>query len=570
MDTPKTKTKNPLHDLRNLVFLIWKHLRLPNPTPLQYAICNSLQYGDKRMVLQAFRGAGKSYLTSAFVIQQLLINPNSNILVVSASKNRADAFTTFTLRLLEEIPELAPLRPRPNQRNSRSEFDVGPANASQSASVRSAGITGQITGYRADIIIADDVEVQKNSLTQDMRDKLSEAIKEFDSILKPLASARIIFLGTPQTEYSIYKTLEERGYSIVKYPARVPETTNNNLTNLFIQTLVREGAKPGASLDPVRFDESDFLERELSIGKSTFALQFLLDTTLSDQNKFPLRLSDLIVCDADTDVAPEKIYWSNDARFQLEKDCPSVGLRGDRFYSYESVDGQKLPYQASVMSVDPSGRGADATGYAVCKTLNGYVWLLDAGGLAGGYETSTLEQLAQTAKRFGVQTVVVESNFGDGMFPRLFEPVLRKAGVKARIEEVRSVIQKEKRIIDTLEPLLNRHKLVVDKSLLKRDFQNYVLGDDNDKLSHSLFFQLTRLTRDKGSLQHDDTIDALSIAVQAMNSFYSIDPDKASSDRAWFKFEREFLANQAFGNNQSNNHTKNSYFGEPSKFWATL
>ena len=37
----------------------------------------------------------------------------------------------------------------------------------------------------ADEIIADDVEVPNNSFTQPMRDKLSEAVKEFEAILKP-------------------------------------------------------------------------------------------------------------------------------------------------------------------------------------------------------------------------------------------------------------------------------------------------------------------------------------------------------------------------------------------------
>jgi len=564
MSNQQKNTKNPLHDLRNLVFLIWRHLRLPNPTPLQYAICNSLQYGEKRMVLQAFRGAGKSYLTSAFVIQQLLINPNSNILVVSASKNRADAFTTFTLRLLNEIPELMALRPRLNQRSSRSEFDVGPANASQSASVRSAGITGQITGYRADIIIADDVEVQKNSLTQDMRDKLSEAIKEFDSILKPVGTARVIFLGTPQTEYSIYRTLEERGYTIVKYPARIPPTVGN-LNNLFVEGLLQNGGKPGDSLDPMRFNEAEFVEREMSLGKSTFALQFLLDTSLSDENKFPLKLSDLIVYDASTEVAPEKIFWSNDPRYQLEHDLPSVGLKGDRFYSYESTEGQKLPYTASVMAIDPSGRGADATGYAVCKTLNGFAWLLDAGSLSGGYENETLEKLARIAEKYSVTKIVIESNFGDGMFSRIFEPVLRKHNVKARLEEARNFTQKEKRIIDTLEPLLNRHKLVVDKSLIKKDLASYILGDDNQQTSYSLFFQLSRITRDRGCLHHDDVLDALAMAIQSLNEFYAIDADKASKDRAWREFEKDFLKHQAFGNHTKSNQT---CFGDSSKFGA--
>jgi len=72
------------------------------------------------------------------------------------------------------------------------------------------------------------------------------------------------------------------------------------------------------------------------------------------------------------------------------------------------------------------------------------------------------------------------------------------------IEEVRHNIQKEKRIIDTLEPIMNSHRLVVDDLIIKEDFK---LEPD-----HQLFRQMTRITRDKGALRHDDQIDALAIA----------------------------------------------------------
>ena len=65
-----------------------------------------VQSGPKRSIIQAFRGVGKSYITSAFVCHQLLLNPELKFLVVSASKARADDFSTFTLRLIAEIPIL--------------------------------------------------------------------------------------------------------------------------------------------------------------------------------------------------------------------------------------------------------------------------------------------------------------------------------------------------------------------------------------------------------------------------------------------------------------------------------
>ena len=54
-----------------------------------------------------------------------------------------------------------------------------------------------ITGSRSDLVVADDCESSGNTQTQLMREKLSEAIKEFEAVIKP-DNSRIVFLGTPQ------------------------------------------------------------------------------------------------------------------------------------------------------------------------------------------------------------------------------------------------------------------------------------------------------------------------------------------------------------------------------------
>jgi hypothetical protein len=215
-----TEQHPALKDFRVFMFMVWKHLGLPEPTESQYDIAHYLQHGPRRGVIEAFRGVGKSWITSAFVCWLLLRNPQLKILVVSASKERADAFSIFVKRLISEIPMLQHLAPQAGQRDSVIAFDVGPATPDHSPSVKSVGITGQITGSRADVLIADDVEVPNNSSTQMMRDKLSEAVKEFDAILKP--GGRIIYLGTPQTEMSLYNQLPERGYEIRIWPALYP------------------------------------------------------------------------------------------------------------------------------------------------------------------------------------------------------------------------------------------------------------------------------------------------------------------------------------------------------------
>jgi len=199
-----------LHDLRNFVYVVWEHLGLPEPTEAQYDICNYLNNLPRRAIIEAFRGIGKSYLSAAYVVHQLMLDPEMKIMVVSASKARADDFSTFTQRLIMELPMCQYLIPDSSKRWSKIAFDVAPSGASGSASVKSVGITGQLTGSRADIILADDIEVPSNSLTQGMRDKLGESIKEFEAVLKP--NGKILYLGTPQCEMSVYNTLMDRGY----------------------------------------------------------------------------------------------------------------------------------------------------------------------------------------------------------------------------------------------------------------------------------------------------------------------------------------------------------------------
>lgn len=527
----KLPDNHPLQDFRNFLYVVWEFLwkagaitaPRPDPTAVQYDIAHYLQHGPRRKVIEAFRGVGKSWVTAAYVVWRLLLNPNLNFLVVSASKDRSDQFSQFTKRLIFELPILSHLIPSDGQRNSNIMFDVGPAGISHSPSVKSVGITGQLTGSRADEIIADDVESLNNSLTQVMRDTLSERIKEFDAILKP--NGRITFLGTPQTEMSIYNQLPTRGYEVRIWPSRIPDDSERYSGRLapMIMDLMARGGKPRETTDPLRFTDEDLLEREASYGRSGFALQFMLDTSLSDQNKFPLRLEDLIVMPLDTRMAPVKVVWSSGPEYVVN-DVPTVGLAGDKYYRPMWVANDMTEYTGSVMFIDPSGRGSDETSFAVVKMLNGWLYVVDVGGFQGGYSDETLKKLAQTAARHSVNLVLTEPNFGDGMFNELFKPWLRRIHPCKLEEGPRATIQKERRIIDILEPVMNQHRLVINKSLIKKDFETA------EKPQYSLFYQLTRLTNMKGALVHDDRLDALAGAVAYWVAQMGRDTEKAASE----------------------------------------
>ena len=518
-----------LHDFRNFMYLVWKHLNLPDPTPVQYDISDYLQNAPRRCIIEAFRGVGKSYVTCAFVVHQLLLDPDKKFMVVSASKARADDFSTFTQRIILELPLCKHLIAKESQRWSKIAFDVAPAKASGSPSVKSVGITGQLTGSRADIIIADDVEVPNNSMTQGMRERLSEAVKEFDAVLKP--EGKIIYLGTPQCEMSLYNTLTERGYQLRVWPARYPRADklinySDRLAPILLSSFEEDPELEWQPTDPKRFHEEDLLERELSYGRSGFALQFMLDTSLSDGDRYPLKLSDLLVMSCDSTTAPEKLVYGI---MKPLSDLPCVGLAGDKFYAPEEALGRS-EYTGSLLAIDPSGRGADETAYAVVKMLNGFLYVVDAGGIAGGYGKDTLQKLADTAKINKVNMVLIESNFGDGMFTELFKPYLQKT-YPVTTEEVRHSKQKEARIVDTLEPIMNQHRLVIDPKVIHSDYNSVQHHPPEKAQRYMLQYQMSRITRDKGALAHDDRLDVLAMACAYWVEQMAADADREMRDR---------------------------------------
>jgi hypothetical protein len=519
-------------DFKVFLYLIWSFLGLPEPTRSQYVMADWLQHGPNRLVISAFRGIGKSWVTAAYVCWLLYCNPQLKIMVVSASKTRADDFSTFVLRLISDLSFLQHLEPKDNQRSSKISFDVAPARPDQSPSLKSVGITGQLTGSRADVIIADDIEVTGNSATQGMREKLKELTKEFAAVLKPLEEAKIVYLGTPQTEQSIYNALPERGYEIRIIPAKYPtaaqrERYGSRLAAYLCSDLDND---PRLSGRPVcsRFNEATILEKLAEYGSAGFALQFMLDTSLADADKYPLKLSDMIFMDLDKLRGPSQLAWANDPALAVQ-DVPLVGFDGDKAYRPMMVSKDDwAAYTGCVMAIDPSGRGGDETSYAIIAILNGRLFLLDCGGFKGGYEDSTLEALCNKAKEFSVKEVIVEPNFGDGMFNKLLSPVMARIYPCKISETERSLGQKERRIVDTMEPILNGHRLVVDRGLLERDFESTKELQPELQNRYRFFYQLTRITRDRGSLLKDDRIDAVALAVHYWTAQMARDTDKAA------------------------------------------
>lgn len=522
-------------DFKIFLWWLWRQLGLPNPTEAQYEMADWLQYGPRKRIVMAFRGVGKSWITAAFVLWLLLRNPQEKVMVVSASEYKATEFATFTKQLIETIPLLSWLKARPKdgQRDSVLAFDVGPAKPAQAPSVRAVGVTGQMTGGRATTVVFDDIEVPNNSDTEGKREKLDSRAREMGgAILVP--GGQSIGLGTPQSVQTIYAGFEERGYRVRIWPARYPNEEEliqygeERVSPGILRRLRDDGSLVGRPTDPARFDEADLLDREAEYGRSGFRLQFMLDTTLSDENRYPLKLRDLIVFNVDKDRAPVRLMYASGKDQML--DAPNVGLAGDRFYGPLQVDDEMREYEGSVLFVDPSGRGKDETSFCVAKMLHGRVFIRRWGGFYGnGYDDVVLQALAEIAKDEQVNEVWTEDNFGDGMFNALFGPVLQKV-YPCKLEGYRVSGQKEGRIADKLEPVMNSHRLVMDKEIVENQLGELPEAGERKHLYNG-FYQMAYLTRERGSLRQDDRIDVLAEAVGYFTEAIARDTEAAADRR---------------------------------------
>ena len=427
--------------------------------------------------------------------------------------------TAWMLKTISEVPWLRHMLPDSHDgRYSRIAFDVGNCKfIEQSPSVKAAGIQGQITGSRASIILADDCETIQTSLTQVQREKLRNTLSELEAIIKPGPESEILFLGTPHSATdSIYFALKrELNYDLRLFPARVPEklTPYNGCLAEVIEK--RVGKDNGAPTD-TRFNNDELLQRELSMSKMAWQMQFQLNAELADQDKFPLRCGDLMIMSLDLHL-PEVLMYDKAGGYRIE-DLSCIGLAHDPcFYRPREIEGS-IPSDEvpTVMAIDPSSGGyGDEFAWAVVKAHNGSYFLVESGGKLGGVDETFWKKLALIAKKHHVNEILVETNFGGlEIYSQLLSGYLVKVDAACRIEGVRSNQRKELRMIDTLAPVFQTHRMVVDRRVVEEDNKLVREAADEKGVAYSLFWQLSRLTMDRNSLFHDDRLDAVAMCVQ--------------------------------------------------------
>jgi hypothetical protein len=142
-----------------------------------------------------------------------------------------------------------------------------------------------------------------------------------------------------------------------------------------------------------------------------------------------------------------------------------------------------------------------------------------------GYSDNTLLNILKGCKKYNVTKLVIETNFGDGIVSELFKKHIQQTKQHIDIEEVRANVRKEDRIIDSLEPVLNQHRLVVNKSVIEWDYKSNPDAAPEERLIYMLFYQMSRMCREKGAVKHDDRLDCLAQGVKYFTDALSISAD---------------------------------------------
>jgi hypothetical protein len=148
-----------------------------------------------------------------------------------------------------------------------------------------------------------------------------------------------------------------------------------------------------------------------------------------------------------------------------------------------------------------------------------------------GYSDNTLLDILRGCKKYNVTNLVIETNFGDGIVSELFRKHLQQTKQNIGIEEVRANVRKEERIIDALEPIMNQHRLIIDRGVVEWDYNSNKDDAPEKRLLYMLFYQMSRMCREKFAIRHDDRLDSLAQGVKYFTDAMGISAQETVKER---------------------------------------
>ena len=154
----------------------------------------------------------------------------------------------------------------------------------------------------------------------------------------------------------------------------------------------------------------------------------------------------------------------------------------------------------------------------------------DWGGVPGGYGEASMKALVNIAKKHQIKEVFYEKNYGNGALEAVIRPYFQVMW-PVTLTEHWATGQKEKRIIDVLEPLISSHRMIFHPDAIANDLSSVERYGDDIKKTYSGLFQMSMITEEKDCLVHDDRLDALAGAVFQVTAQVAFDNESEMDTR---------------------------------------
>ncbi len=394
--------------------------------------------GDRHLLLMAFRACGKSTLVALFVAWVLYRDPNMRILILSAESDLASKMVGNIRRILERHPLTQGLKPRVPTQWSGDRLTIERTRDSRDPSVLARGVTSNITGSRADLIICDDVEVPNTCDSADKRENLRLRLNETPFILVP--NGTMLYVGTPHSYFSLYadKPREEIGEERVFL---------EGYTRLKIPVLTDEGE----SVWPERFSLDEIADQRLKAGPNKFQSQMMLEPiNILDGHLDPTLLQfyhdDLVYSEAQTrpvlhigttQMVSASAWWD-----------PAFGGKGGDnsvvAIVFSDAEGNKYIHSVSYLKIDEHSEEDEAT--QQCRAVVGLM------------------------QEFYVPSVALEINGLGKFLPSILRRELAKSHVNCAVLEMSSRRAKELRILEAFDAPMAARSLSIHRTVSKTPF----------------------------------------------------------------------------------------------------
>jgi len=429
--------------------------------------------GDRRLLLLCFRSAGKSTLVGMFCAWLLFNQPNLRILILSAEYDLAKKMVRNVKNIVERHPLTTDLIPDRSLQWASDQFTVRRDLVLRDPSLLARGVTSNITGSRADVVICDDVEVPNTCRTPARREELRHRLLEISYVLVP--GGLQLYAGTPHNLNSIY--------------AEVPSAQDAQVfLDGFERLVIPLLDEKGESRWPERFPENCIRDLRQQTGPAKFQSQMMLRPSEDD----------------DVRLDPKRLVRYDD----------EIVCRESNGHIVLTIGGRRM---VSVTAWwDPAfgspDRGDASVVAAVFVNDDGDYWLHDLRYLVHDparcddvdEATQLCRQVVDFTRDLHLPSITIETNGLGRFLPAVLRREINAQGLGCSVLEHASHRNKDQRILDAFDPVLAAGALRVHAQVWRtpfidemRDWRSGRNGRDDglDAVSACILAEPVRLRR---------------------------------------------------------------------------